>query len=147
ITGLARVLGVPVVAVPTGESGLDPATAARTIAEVERSGRRPRALYDIPDFNNPLGTRMPVAARRELLALCAERGVLLFEDNPYGMFCYDGAPLPTLKALDEPGVVVYLGSFSKSLFPGLRLGFLVADQTVTAPVPGPLARELSKVKS
>src|SRR6185295_4589329 len=53
ITGLARVLGVPVVAVPTGESGLDPATAARTIAEVERSGRRPRALYDIPDFNNP----------------------------------------------------------------------------------------------
>ena len=97
-------------------------------------GRRPRALYDVPDFNNPLGTRMPVEARRELLALAREQEMLIWEDNPYGMFSYDGPPLPTLKALDEHGVVIYMGSFSKTLFPGLRLGYLVADQQVLLPV-------------
>ena len=79
---------------------------------------------------------MPVAARRELLALAREDGMLIWEDNPYGMFSYDGPPLPTLKALDEHGVVVYMGSFSKTLFPGLRLGYLVADQQVLLPAGG-----------
>jgi (S)-3,5-dihydroxyphenylglycine transaminase len=149
IPGLAKMMAVPMRPVPTGERGLDPAAVAAAIDEVRRSGRRPRALYDIPDFNNPLGTRMPVEARRELLALARANGMLLFEDNPYGMFAYDGDPLPTLKALDEHGVVIYMGSFSKTLFPGLRLGFLVTGQEVVTPSGArvPLAAELSKVKS
>lgn len=149
IPGLARILGIPMIPVPTGEHGLDPAAVLAGIEEAGRMGRRPRALYDIPDFNNPLGTRMPLEARRALLELARGQEMLIWEDNPYGMFSYDGPPLPTLKALDEPGVVIYLGSFSKTLFPGLRLGFLVADQQVL--LPGgrrvPLAEELSKVKS
>ena len=149
ITGLARILGIPMVAVPSGPRGLDAAEVAAAIASVERSGRRVRAVYDIPDFNNPMGTRMPLAGRRALLAVARQQGILLFEDNPYGMFAYDGEPLPTLKALDEHGVVVYMGSFSKTLFPGLRLGYLVADQEVTLAAGGraSLAAELSKVKS
>ncbi len=149
ITGLARVLGIPVVAVPSGPHGLDAARVEEAAAAVERSGRRARAVYDIPDFNNPMGTSMPLPARRELLALAARRRLLIFEDNPYGMFAYDGEPPPTLKALDRDGSVVYLGSFSKTLFPGLRLGYLVADQEVV--LAGgrrvALAEELSKVKS
>ncbi len=149
ITGLAAIAGIPVVPVPTGEEGLDPRTVAAAIDEVRRSGRRPRALYDIPDFNNPLGTQMPLAARRTLLAVLRDRGVLLFEDNPYGMFSYDVDPLPTLKSLDEHGVVVYLGSFSKTLYPGLRAGYLVAGQEVVSASGArtSLAAELSKVKS
>jgi (S)-3,5-dihydroxyphenylglycine transaminase len=149
IPGLARMMGIPMQPVPTGEQGLDPARVAAAIEVVRRSGRRPRALYDVPDFNNPLGTRMPMAARRELLALARANDLLIFEDNPYGMFSYDGAPLPTLKSLDEHGVVLYMGSFSKSLYPGLRLGFLVAGQEVVAPggARTTLATELSKVKS
>jgi (S)-3,5-dihydroxyphenylglycine transaminase len=149
ITGLASIVGIPVVPVPTGDEGLDPQAVAAAIDEVRRSGRRPRALYDIPDFNNPLGTQMPVATRRALLQVLHERGVLLFEDNPYGMFSYDGDPLPTLKALDEHGVVVYLGSFSKTLYPGLRAGYLVAGQEVVSATGArtSLAAELSKVKS
>ena len=149
ITGLARVLGVPVVPVPASARGLTPDDAAAAIDAVERSGRRARALYDIPDFNNPLGTRMPLAWRRALLELLHERGTLLLEDDPYGMFCYDGERLPPLKALDERRQVVYLGSFSKTLFPGLRMGYLVADQEVVLPSgqPSTLAAELSKVKS
>jgi (S)-3,5-dihydroxyphenylglycine transaminase len=149
ITGLAMIMGIPMVPIPTGESGLEPAAVAAAIGQVRASGRRPRAVYDIPDFNNPLGTRMPLAARRELLAIAREQRVLIFEDNPYGMFSYDGDPLPTLKALDEHGVVVYLGSFSKTLYPGLRLGYLVVDQDVVASDGRrtSLAAELSKIKS
>jgi (S)-3,5-dihydroxyphenylglycine transaminase len=151
ITGLATILGIPMVPIPTGENGLEPARVAAAIEEVRRSGRRPRAVYDIPDFNNPLGTRMPLPARRELLRIAREQEVLIFEDNPYGMFAYDGDPLPTLKALDEDRVVIYMGSFSKTLYPGLRVGYLVADQEVVFGE-GPrgrtsLAAELSKVKS
>jgi (S)-3,5-dihydroxyphenylglycine transaminase len=142
-------LGVPVVAVPAGAGGLTPDDAAAAIDAVERSGRRARALYDIPDFNNPLGTRMPLGWRRALLELLHERGTLLFEDDPYGMFCYDGERLPPLKALDERRGVIYLGSFSKTLFPGLRMGYLVVDQEAQLPSgqPTTLAAELSKVKS
>ncbi|HEY0510320.1 MAG TPA: PLP-dependent aminotransferase family protein [Thermoanaerobaculia bacterium] len=149
IPGLARIMGLTVIPVPTGERGLDPAAVGRAMAEARRMGRRPRALYDVPDFNNPLGTRMPLEARRALLALAHENGMLIWEDNPYGMFSYDGPPLPTLKALDEHGVVIYMGSFSKTLFPGLRLGYLVTDQQVVlaSGQRSPLAAELSKIKS
>jgi len=149
IPGLARIMGLTLVPVPTGDRGLEPEAVLAGIAEARRLGRRPRALYDVPDFNNPLGTRMPVETRRALLALARQQDLLIWEDNPYGMFSYDGPPLPTLRALDEHGVVIYMGTFSKTLFPGLRLGFLVADQQAVLPTGerAPLAAELSKVKS
>ena len=149
ITGLAAILGIGMVPIPTGEEGLDPQAVAAAITDVRRSGKRPRAVYDIPDFNNPLGTQMPLASRRALLELLRAEEVLLFEDNPYGMFSYDGDPLPTLKALDRDRTVVYLGSFAKTLYPGLRAGYLIADQEVTAQDGRrtSLAAELSKVKS
>lgn len=149
ITGLATIMGIPVVPIPTGERGLEPEAVTAAIEEVRRSGRRPRAVYDIPDFNNPLGTRMPLETRRALLEAAREQQVLIFEDNPYGMFSYDGDPLPTLKSMDEHGVVIYMGSFSKTLYPGLRVGYLVAGQEVAWPDGRrtSLAAELSKVKS
>jgi (S)-3,5-dihydroxyphenylglycine transaminase len=118
---------------------------------VKASGKVPKAVYDVPDFNNPLGTSMPLENRKRLLEVARKHGVLIFEDNPYGMFCYDGDPPSTLKALDDPRDprVIYLGSFSKTLFPGLRLGYLVVDREETG-ADGKirsLAAELSKVKS
>jgi (S)-3,5-dihydroxyphenylglycine transaminase len=146
ITGLARILGIRVVAVPAGESGLVPDVVERAIVRVSCSGARVRALYDIPDFNNPLGTSLSLRDRHDLLDVCRRHRVLLFEDNAYGMFTYDGERRPTLKALDDAGTVVYIGSFSKTIFPGLRLGYLVADQAVP-PHGGTLAKALSSVKS
>jgi (S)-3,5-dihydroxyphenylglycine transaminase len=144
ITGLARVLGISVVPIPAGEDGLEPERVEQMIRECSKWGH-PRALYDIPDFNNPLGTSMPLEHRRQLLDVCARNDVLIIEDNPYGMFVYEGERLPTLKALDKEQVVLYVGSFAKTLFPGLRLGYLVADQQVNAKQV--LAEELSKIKS
>jgi (S)-3,5-dihydroxyphenylglycine transaminase len=145
ITGLARLLGIRVMPVATGQDGLDPAVVEAAILEVGRSGRA-RALYDIPDFNNPLGTSMPRAHRERLLDVCRRHDVLIIEDNPYGMFAYDGDRQPTLKSLDADRSVLYIGSFAKTICPGLRLGYLLADQPVT-PGGHTLATELSKVKS
>jgi len=149
ITGLAAIAGIETVPVPMEEGELRLDLLAAAIAAVRARGKRPRGFYHIPDFNNPLGTQLPLADRHLLLELLREQQVLCFEDNPYGMFVFDGEPLPTLKQLDRHGSVIYLGSFSKSLYPGLRLGYLVADQEVAAPDGRrvPLAVELSKVKS
>jgi (S)-3,5-dihydroxyphenylglycine transaminase len=148
ITGLARILDLPVEPVPTGELGLEVSRIRAAIERIRSAGMRPRALYDVPDFNNPQGTSLPMATRRELLQLAEDEDLLILEDNPYGMFAYDGEPAPTLKSLDEHHRVVYLGTFSKTLFPGLRLGYLVADQPVVDnDRPSLLAEALSRVKS
>jgi (S)-3,5-dihydroxyphenylglycine transaminase len=123
---------------------------AHGIEQIRDQGKNPRALYVIPDFNNPLGTSMSLDERWRLLDLARKNEILIVEDNAYGMFAYDTEPAPTLKSLDREGVVIYLGTFSKILFPGLRIGFLVADQEVEAAEPTTtcsLAQELSKVKS
>ncbi len=145
ITGLARLLGIRVAPVPAGDGGLDPETVESVIDRTSREGRV-RALYDIPNFNNPLGTSLSLANRIALIDVCRRHDVLLIEDNPYGMFAYDHPRPPTLKALDEDGSVLYIGSFSKTLLPGLRVGYLVADQRV-AGSGVTLAHALSRVKS
>ncbi len=96
-----------------------------------------RFLYAQPNFQNPTGRRMPLARRRALVERARELGVLLVEDDPYGDLAYDGAQLPSLLSMHPDGVV-YLGSFSKVLAPGLRLGYLIA--------PPPLARKLAQAK-
>jgi (S)-3,5-dihydroxyphenylglycine transaminase len=145
ITGLARILGVRVVPVPSLGEGLNANVVAETIRKASCIGKV-RALYDIPDFNNPLGTSIPLQQRKDILQVCSQHGVFIFEDNPYGMFWYDSQRMPTLKALDSDATVIYIGTFSKTLFPGLRLGYLVADQKVV-PHGELLAVQLSKVKS
>jgi (S)-3,5-dihydroxyphenylglycine transaminase len=149
LTGAARLLGVEVVPVPESADGLDPEAVREAAAAVRAGGRRPRALYVVPNFANPSGTSMPVAARRRLLDVAEEAGLLVLEDDPYGLFGLDDEPRPTLKALDSKRRVVYLGSFAKSCFPGARVGFLVADQAVLRPDGRRtlLAEELSAVKS
>lgn len=150
ITGIAAVLGIEMYSVPGNWDGIDIDALTQGLAHVRAQGKRPRALYIIPDFHNPLGISLSLADRQRLLHLAEEHELLLLEDNAYGMFTYDeGERMPTLKALDRAGVVIYLGTFAKILFPGLRLGFLVADQEVTG-TDGQtcsLAVELSKVKS
>lgn len=146
ITGIANLLDIPIYPVPSGSDGLRVDAVADAVRAVAAGGRRARALYDVPDFHNPLGSCMPVDQRRELLALAKQIGMMILEDNPYGPFAYDHSPLPTLKSLDNAGAVLYLGTFSKTVFPGLRIGYLVAGQQV-AGTSHSLATVLATVKS
>ncbi len=101
-------------------------------------GRRPKFIYTIPNFQNPGGVTMSLARRRRLIEVARERELLVLEDNPYGMLRYEGEPLPTLHSLDAEAagrggasdLVIYLGTFSKILSPGLRLGWAVAPRPV-----------------
>jgi (S)-3,5-dihydroxyphenylglycine transaminase len=148
-TGAARVLGITVVGVPETAQGLDPRTVTRVAREVRASGRRPRAVYVVSNFANPSGGSLSEQARRGLLDVAAEEDLLILEDDPYGLFGLDDRRCLTLKAMDTDQRVIYLGSFAKSVFPGARVGFLVADQTVVSAAGhrSLLADELSTVKS
>lgn len=148
-TGAARVLGITVVPVPETARGLRPETIARVAREVRLSGRRPRALYVVSNFANPSGVSLSVGVRRELLGVAADEDLLILEDDPYGLFGIDDRRRPTVKSLDADQRVIYLGSFAKSVFPGARVGFLVADQAVVSSAGhrSILADELSTVKS
>jgi (S)-3,5-dihydroxyphenylglycine transaminase len=140
ITGMAALLDLEVVPVSAGADGTDPAELERVARDVSGRGKRVAAFYDIPDFHNPLGVRMPVRARRRIIELATELGFSIIEDNPYGMYAYDDERLPTLRALSGGAPVIYIGTLSKTVFPGLRIGYLVANGREQAD-------ELSKVKS
>ncbi|MGC5568005.1 aminotransferase class I/II-fold pyridoxal phosphate-dependent enzyme [Streptomyces sp. FR-108] len=148
ITGAARLLDVEVRAVEEGEKGFRCADLEAALLAERARGRRPRAFYVIPDHSNPSGTTMPLSTRQELLDLAERHDILILEDSPYRMVS-PGGQLPTLKSLDHARRVVHLGSYSKTLFPGARVGFVVADQTVVdgAGGSGLLADELTKIKS
>ena len=148
ITGAATLLDIAVVAVEEREDGFRCADLDLALNAERARGRRPRAFYVVPDHSNPAGTTMPVETRGELLDLAAHHDILIVEDSPYRMVS-PGPHLPTLKSLDRQHRVIHLGSFSKTAFPGARVGFAVADQTVTnsAGQAGLLADELAKIKS
>jgi 2-aminoadipate transaminase len=97
---------------------------------LEREGRTPKFIYTVPTFQNPAGVTMSLERRRRLVQLAAQRELLVLEDNPYGLLRYEGDPLPPLYALDRGAYVIYLGTFSKILSPGLRLGWTAAPRPV-----------------
>jgi (S)-3,5-dihydroxyphenylglycine transaminase len=149
ISGAARLLDIEVVGVPEGADGLDPDRVAEVAERVRASGRRPRALYVVPDFANPSGASMSVPNRRRLLDVAQAADLVVIEDNPYGFFTRDDVVRPTLKSLDVERRVIYLGSFAKSCFPGARLGYAIADQDVVDAAGNRtlLADQLAKIKS
>ena len=116
--------------VDTDDEGLVPAS-------VEPLADGARLLYALPNFQNPTGRSLSVARRLELVETCARHGLPLIEDDPYGALSYNGAPSPKMLNMNPEGVI-YMGSFSKVLTPGIRLGYVVA--------PLPLARRLELAK-
>jgi DNA-binding transcriptional MocR family regulator len=113
------------VSVPVTEQGMD-----LDVLEDILSQRRPKLIYTIPSFHNPTGATMGMQARRRLIELAIRHRVPIVEDDIYGEMRYEGAMLPPLKALDEYGIVIYINSFSKVSFPGLRVGWVVAPRMV-----------------
>jgi DNA-binding transcriptional MocR family regulator len=124
----ARVLSVPI----------DGDGMRTDVLEALLERHRPKLIYTLPTFQNPSGTVMSMERRRRLLELAYRFQVPVLEDDPYYELRYGGESVPPLKALDEHGYVIYLSSFSKVLFPGLRIGWLAA--------PRPAARQLALAK-
>jgi 2-aminoadipate transaminase len=112
--------------------GIDTA-AFRTLLE---TGVRPKLAHIIPNFQNPAGYTLSAAKRSELLALAAEYDFTIFEDDPYVAIRFEGEALPTMREQDEAGKVVYASSFSKTVCPGIRVGYLVGPQALIKQIQG-----------
>jgi 2-aminoadipate transaminase len=115
--------------VASDDDGLIPEALLERILALETAGRRIKFLYTVPNFHNPAGTTMSVVRRPQIIEICQRHGVLLLEDNPYGLLGFDGEPADALRTLSEDGVV-YLGSFSKTFAPGLRVGWALAPHAI-----------------
>ncbi len=148
ITGAARLLDIDLAAVEEREDGFRCADLEAAVHAQRARGRRPRAFYVVPDHSNPSGITMSLETRHALLDLAARQDILILEDSPYRLVS-PGPQLPALKSLDRQRRVVHLGSFSKTVFPGARVGFAVADQIVadSGGRTSLLADELAKIKS
>lgn len=123
-----------VVQIDLDEHGMKIDQLEETLERLDREGVTPKFIYTIPTFQNPGGVTMSLERRRRLVEIAQQRELLVLEDNPYGMLRYGGEPLPTLRELDGGEFVMYLGTFSKILAPGIRAGWLEAPAPVLAKV-------------
>jgi GntR family transcriptional regulator / MocR family aminotransferase len=122
---LFRALGFQIVGIPVDEQGMETGRLEKLLQR-----RHPRLIYTIPNFHNPTGACLGGSRRRDLLALADRYNTPILEDDFVGDLRYDGRAQPALKALDPGGRVIHVGTFSKMLMPGLRIGFIVADGPV-----------------
>ena len=119
-----------VVHVAMDEDGLVPEALREAIANVQAAGKRAKFLYTVPNFHNPAGVSMAEQRRDEVLEICSAAGLLVLEDNPYGLLGFDGPPTRAIRARGGEDDVLYLGSFSKTFAPGLRVGWVLAPHAV-----------------
>jgi 2-aminoadipate transaminase len=119
-----------VVHVAMDDQGLVPEALREALARVAAAGKRAKFLYTVPNFHNPAGTSLAEDRRDEVLAICQSAGLLVLEDNPYGLLGFDGPPVPAIRARGGQDDVLYLGSFSKTFAPGLRVGWVLAPHAV-----------------
>jgi 2-aminoadipate transaminase len=118
-----------VVHVTMDDAGLVPEALREALASTTEQGKRAKFLYTIPNYHNPAGVTLATERRAEILEICAEYGLLVVEDNPYGLLGFDGQTYPALRSMDSENVV-YLGSFSKTFASGLRVGWVLAPHAV-----------------
>jgi DNA-binding transcriptional MocR family regulator len=127
--GVFRSYQADVVHVDMDADGLIPAELDATLTRLEKAGRRVKLLYTIPNYQNPAGVTLSLERRPQVLEIARRHGVLVVEDDPYGLLGFEGDPLPALRSFDSEGVL-YLGSFSKTFAPGYRVGFVIAPHAV-----------------
>lgn len=128
-----RSFGVEFIEVGQDAEGTDVESIAAALAWLERNGRAaPKFIYDIPDFHNPTGITMSRRRREALLELAGRHGVYVLEDSPYRQLRFAGRQEPCLKSLDRAGVVLSVGTFSKLLAPGLRIGWVAGERGLIA---------------
>jgi 2-aminoadipate transaminase len=119
-------LGVNLVGIPLDHDGMQMDALAAALEDLKRRGITPKYIYSIPTVQNPTGTIMPEARRAELLELAGRYGVPIFEDDCYADLIWDRKRPPALHAMSRNGGVIHIGSFSKSIAPALRVGYIVA---------------------
>ena len=130
--GAYKSLGAELVGVPLDEEGMRVDALADTLEELHRKGMPPRFIYTLTTYQNPTGSMMPKARRLELLEVARRYDAIVVDDNCYGDVHFEGVQEPALYALDDSSSIIYIGSLSKILGPGVRVGYMVARPPVLA---------------
>jgi len=120
-------LGVNMIGIPLEKDGMDINYLEKELKKLESANKKPRYIYTIPTIQNPTGTVMSVEKRRALIEISKKFGIPIFEDDCYADLLYEKQRPPAIKSFDDEGYVIYCGSFSKSIAPALRVGYLVAN--------------------
>lgn len=128
---IMRTHNVNFLSIGQDEEGLNTCELEAKLKRLEANGEAmPKLLFDIPDFHNPTGITMSLARRQKLIELAKRWNFIILEDDPYRRLRFEGDPIPPLKALDDAGVVIALGTVSKILAPGLRVGWAIGDPEI-----------------
>jgi 2-aminoadipate transaminase len=122
------------VPIPLDNDGIRIDVLTNRLRKLKMEGRTPKFIYLVPNFQNPSGICMSLERRRQVLELAREYNFLILEDNPYCELRYEGEPVASIKSLDSEGRVIYLGSFSKTFTPGIRVGWLAAAEEIVAKI-------------
>ena len=122
--------GVDMQGIPMDENGMRIDLLEKKISDLKSKGIKPKFIYTIPNFQNPAGYTMSLERRKRLLEISNENEIPIVEDNPYGELRYHGQKIPTIRSLDRDGNVIYLGTLSKVMTPGLRIGYTVGPVSV-----------------
>jgi 2-aminoadipate transaminase len=128
--GAFRNYGADMIGVSLDDSGMRMDLLERELERLRERGKKPKFIYVVPDFQNPAGITMSEERRLRLISLARRYDVLILEDSPYKELRYEGEPQTSLFALDGAGQVIGLHTFSKILFPGMRLGWAIADEAI-----------------
>ncbi len=137
-TNALRSYGAKLVGVPTEEDGMNIEALEKAVKQ-----NKVKLIYTIPSFQNPTGVTMSLEKRHRLYQIARDNNIIILEDNPYGDLSFDGSKIPTIKSFDSEGIVIYNGSFSKILAPGIRVGFLCANKSITQKIV--VAKQVSDV--
>ena len=124
-----RCSGATLVGIDTDDKGMNP----ELLEQAAKSGKG-KYIYLNPTFQNPTGFTMPLERRKEIYAIAKKYNLLILEDDPYGEIRFKGEDVPTFKSIDDAGIVIYVGSYSKTLSAGLRIGFIYAENTFGIPL-------------
>jgi len=119
--------GCNMIPVPIDDDGVIPEMVEKALAEKKAAGIQVKFMYILPNYQNPAGVSLSLERRKALIEIAKKYGVIIFEDDAYIEFRYEGEELPTMRSLDDSGLVVYTTTFSKTFAPGTRLGWVVAE--------------------
>lgn len=148
-SGAAKLLGIDIVPIPNDEFGINLDALENCYKSAISKNKTPRLLYIAPDYANPTGLTMSDERRKNLVKITKQFNILIVEDHAYNYFSYSDRNLYPLRSLNSSENIIYIGSFSKSIYPSLRLGFIITSQEIICPNGKniKLSEEFSKAKS
>ena len=127
--GACTIRGIETEGIDSDNEGPIIESIEQCVQRCKKKNLRPKAFYLVPDFSNPTGQTISLDRRKAIISKCLEHGIYVIEDTAYRCFVYEGFPIPSLASLDQHGVVIYIGSFSKTICPGLRIGFITCSKS------------------